>query len=457
MMPVQVYRRSLASRVIALTTIAVGISVTVVALAAYITVRSQTMSSLDASLRDRAAAAAKRDTLDALANEQIPSWALGAADVRIIFVDLSSFPIARSADNTSTITISNQELRVAAGDTAHSARTVIGRDGRYRMVAVHAGNGEALVLAQSLESTDAMLERLGLVLLLFGCAGVILAGVAGWAVAHNSLRPVRRLTTAVEDIARTQQLDPIPVEGNDELARLGNGFNRMLAALDASQRQQRELVADAGHELRTPLTSLRTNLDLLVQADGKLPPEQSQELMADVSAQINEMTTLIGDLVELARERPVGPTTEEVDLAAIVTQAVTRVRRRAPGLEYDVRLEPWWVLGDAAGLERAVTNLLDNAAKWSPAEGVVRVHLSQGTLMVSDAGPGIDAADISRVFDRFYRAATARTMPGSGLGLAIVRAVADRHGGVVRAGTGPDGGAGFWFFVPGRSTASDEA
>ena len=313
---------------------------------------------------------------------------------------------------------------MAAGTQKSSARTVFANGRRYRMVAVHAGTGEALILAQSLEATDRMLSRLGLVLLAFGLVGVVTAGFAGWAVASSGLRPVRRLTGQVEEIGRTQRLDPIPVEGSDEIARLAIAFNGMLAALSASQSRQRELVADAGHELRTPLTSLRTNLDLLVQSEGSLPAQQRHELLDDVRAQIGEMTTLIGDLVELARDEPPGDRVETVDFAGVVEQAVARVRRRAPNLPFDVQLSPWWVKGDAAALERAATNLLDNAAKWSPPDGVVRVHLTEGTLMVADAGPGIAAADLPRVFDRFYRSPSSRSMPGSGLGLSIVAAVA---------------------------------
>jgi two-component system sensor histidine kinase MprB len=450
--PTLIYRRSLASRVTLLTMVAVGLSVTVVAVAAYITVRAQTMATLDDSLKERASKAASSDTLDALAQQRVQSWALGAADVKIIFVDLDSVVPARSADNTETLSISNPEVDVAVGKDTTSARTVQSDGHRYRMVAVHAGHHEALVLAQSLEPTDRMLDRLGLVLLLFGLAGVLAAGLAGWGVATNGLRPVRRLTGAVEEIARTERLDPIPVEGSDEIARLSTAFNSMLAALSASRTRQRELVADAGHELRTPLTSLRTNLDLLVQSEGSLPAGQREELLDDVRAQIAEMTTLIGDLVELAREDPQSSADQEVELSEVVDQAVARVRRRAPGLTFEVKTSPWWLRGDPPALERAVTNLLDNAAKWSPEGGTVRVHLTDGTLMVADAGPGIPAADLPRVFDRFYRSTSARSMPGSGLGLSIVWAVAQRHGGVVRAGTGPDGGAGFWFWVPGRPT-----
>ncbi|MFP5291288.1 MAG: histidine kinase dimerization/phospho-acceptor domain-containing protein, partial [Actinomycetes bacterium] len=189
----------------------------------------------------------------------------------------------------------------------------------------------------SLRNNETTLERLGFVLLVFGLLGVVLATAAGWAVARNGLRPVRRLTHKAEEIARTEQLDPIEVEGNDEIARLASAFNAMLAALAASRDRQRRLVADASHELRTPLTSLRTNLDLLVQADarGGLSEQARTELMDDIRFQIEEMTTLIGDLTELARDEPPVVTAEPVDLAEVTARAVERVRRRASSLHFD--------------------------------------------------------------------------------------------------------------------------
>ena len=444
------YRRSLASRVTLLTTMAVGLAVTGVAFAAYATVRMQSLSSLDDSLHSRASQAATSATQDAMSGNAIPPWAVGATDVKILFVNTRGSVLGDVANKATAKTIGQPEYYVATGREGWSARTVSVNGDRVRVVAVPADSG-ALVLAQSLEPTERMLDRLGLVMLLFGVAGMIAAGLAGWAVARNGLRPVRHLTDAVEDIARTERLDPIPVEGRDEVARLSMAFNAMLTALSASQARQRQLVADAGHELRTPLTSLRTNLDLLAQADGshQLSPESRKELLDDVRAQISEMTTLIGDLVELAREDPTVPPVEPVELAAVVSQAVTRVRRRTTTVDFEVRTEPWWVTGDPAALERAITNLLDNAAKWSPPGGTVTVELAHGTVMVADEGRGIAPQDLDRVFDRFYRSPESRTMPGSGLGLSIVRAVADRHGGEVRAGTAPTGGAGFWFHVPG--------
>ena len=447
------YRRSLASRVTLLATIAVGLAVAFVAAAAFITVRVQMYETLDESLLKRASAAAESEALSVLTSRNVPSWMLGAADVRIGFIDeagrLSS--VDRAADS---VDLGAPEIAVARGQVRYSLRTIATEDGRYRVVAVPTQTpGIALVLAQSLESTERTLEKLGIVLLIFGVAGVIGAALAGWAVARNGLRPVRRLTTAAENVARTEQLDPIEVEGNDEIARLASAFNAMLAALSASRDRQRQLVADAGHELRTPLTSLRTNLDLLVQADrrGGLSETSREELLTDVRFQIEELTTLIGDLVELARDEPMPIAREAVDMAEIVDRAVARVRRRASSLDFDVHTNPWWVTGEPHALERAVTNLLDNAAKWSPPLGVVTVTLDEGTLMVADQGHGISEEDLPHVFDRFYRSKESRTMPGSGLGLSIVRQVVERHGGSVRAGRWDDGGAAFWLELPGSA------
>ena len=364
--------------------------------------------------------------------------------MKILFVYLNGANAqVRSLDTTSAMGISTPEIAVARGTSDYSARTVPFAGKHWRMVAVPAGRGQALVLAQSLEPTDQMLGRLGLVMLLFGVAGMIIAGLAGWAVARNGLRPVRRLTTAVEDIARTQRLDPIPIDGSDEVARLAASFNEMLRALSASQRQQRRLVADAGHELRTPLTSLRTNLDLLAQADGRagLSAEARAELLADVRAQIEELSTLVGDLVELAREEPAEPTVEPVELAAVVAQAVERVRRRR---HRRVRGPHQSLVGgrrlcgagagdhEPARQRRQVESARRAGSPWS---------CGRAPCVVSDQGPGIAAEDLDHVFERFYRSAESRGMPGSGLGLSIVRSVAERHGGRVSAGTAPGGGA----------------
>ena len=451
------YRRSLASRVTLLTTMAVGLTIAVVALGAYVTVRMQLQSTLDESLLDRAEQAARSPSvINQETGTEFPAVVLVATDVRI--------GMMYSGDSTKYTwfdrlgeppRLGASEQRVASGSDASSIRTVRTSDADYRVVSVPFDDDQALVLAQSLEPQQKVLAKLGIVMLLFGLAGVIAAGVAGWGVAANGLRPVRRLTTQVEHIARTEELQPIPVEGDDEIARLSSAFNQMLAVIAASRDRQRQLVADAGHELRTPLTSLRTNLDLLAQSDASgasLPPEARAELLADVRAQIEEMTTLIGDLVELARDEPMAHVIETVDLAEVVDHALARVRRRATGVAVEVDIEPWFVVGEQGALERAATNLLDNAAKWSPAGGTIRVTLRDGELVVEDEGPGIPDADLPRVFERFWRSEESRSMPGSGLGLSIVQQVAVRHSGSVEAGHAASGGARMVLRIPGAAT-----
>ena len=391
------YRRSLASRVILLTTIAVGVSVALVALASYLTVRHQILSALDESLHRRAYATAAYSPSQ-LAVGDIPKFLQGATDSSVGYVFANGRALMTKGPGGATVRPGAAEFAVASGASKFSCRTITASDGvDYRVATVPTPeDGIAFIVAQSMQANEVALDKLGLVMFLFGAAGVIAAALAGWGVARNGLRPVRRLTDAAEDIARTEKLDPIEVEGNDEIARLARAFNAMLAALSASRDRQRQLVADAGHELRTPLTSLRTNLDLLTQADrqGGLSEASRAELLDDVRFQIEELTTLIGDLTELAREQPARLALEDVDLADVTERAVERVRRRASSLHFDTHVEPWTVIGEPAALERAVTNLLDNAAKWSPPLGVVTVRLVAGTLMVSDQGHGIAEADL---------------------------------------------------------------
>lgn len=446
------YRQSLASRVVLLTTFAVALAVAFVAGGAYITVRMQLQSSLDSSLVDRAKTASSQ--IDQLQQrEDVPAYLLGASDVRIAFVEADG--VVRFLDRGDRIRLGVPELDVAQGKSGQSLRTVFADGVAYRVVSVPVTSepGLALVVAQSLEPQKQTLNRLGVVCFLIGLAGIVTAALVGMAVARNGLRPVRRITSDVERIARTEDLRPLPVEGDDEVARLATAFNHMLGSLAASRDRQRQLVADAGHELRTPLTSLRTNIDLLTQAGESSAPGLSDrartELLDDVRAQIEELTTLIGDLVELARDEPVSPVVATVELHETLEAAVARVRRRAPALTFQVDAEPWYVEGEAGAIERALTNLLDNAAKWSPPSGTVAVSLAGGVLTIDDEGPGIAEGDLPHVFERFYRASESRAMPGSGLGLAIVAQVAERHAGSVAAGRSPSGGTRMTFFLPG--------
>lgn len=449
-------RISLRSRVALLAAVCVGATVALVSLAGYLTVRTSLYEQLDDNLLQRAAGL-RTSLSQADQLQDIPTAIFSAADLRVSVIDLQAGQVIARGE----MTLGPAEFAVAQGRSPAS----LGTDRRHdlRMAAVPAGPGVAIVVGQPLQTTRTTLGRLGLVFGLVGGAGVLLAAVAGTAVASAGLRPVQRLTAATERVARTGELTPIPVAGDDELARLTTSFNSMLGALTESQERQRRLVADAGHELRTPLTSLRTNLDLLVASGRPDAPTLSEqdraELYYDVRAQIAELSTLVGDLVELARE-DAAAVPEPVDLVEVVERAVERARRRASGVTFHLALAPWTLLGDANALERAVLNLLDNAAKWSPPGGAVRVSLcptGDGTaaLQVADVGPGIAEADRPLVFDRFYRSTDARTLPGSGLGLAIVKQVAERHGGSVRAGPAPEGGALLTLLLPGLPAPSD--
>jgi len=213
----------------------------------------------------------------------------------------------------------------------------------------------------------------------------------------------------------------------------------MLGALEESSRAQRQLVADASHELRTPLTSLRTNIEVLA-SERELAPRDRQKLLADVVDQLGEMTTLISGLIDLARGEQQTAEPEDVRLDLVTAEAVERTRRYRPAVSFTTDLRESTVRGVSVTIERAVANLLDNAAKWSPPGGSVEVVVRNGSVTVRDHGPGIDESDLPYVFDRFYRAPSARGMPGSGLGLAIVRQVADAHGGTVVAERAEGGG-----------------
>jgi two-component system, OmpR family, sensor histidine kinase MprB len=302
-------------------------------------------------------------------------------------------------------------------------------------------HGVALQFFRPVDDIDHTLNRLELILLLV-VAGGIAAGAAGGAlVSRAALVPVRRLTSAAERIARTG--DPservADAGGPDELGRLGTAFNTMLAALEESIETQRRFVADASHELRTPLTSLQTNIEVLKQQE-RLHPGQRNKLFADLEREAHEMRDLITGLLELAR----GDANLErspVQLDELVESSVERAHSRFPNVKFNAELAPTTISGVPERIERAVWNLLENAGKWSPEGTTVDVTLADGELRVRDHGPGIAPDDRAHVFDRFYRAAAARSLPGSGLGLAIVREVAEAHGGSVSAEDAPGGGA----------------
>ncbi|HTR73142.1 MAG TPA: ATP-binding protein, partial [Solirubrobacteraceae bacterium] len=352
----------------------------------------------------------------------------------------SDLAIARTGEGSvlSDRTVRGAELRVLTEG--------LGRSG--------VGRGGAVMVARPLNEVNSELSRLLLILAAVGLAGIALALALGALVAKVALAPVRRFTARTETLTEegaladlrsvgpsldlTKRLD---VEGRDELARLAESFNRTLDALEQSVITQRQLVADAGHELRTPIASLRANIQTLSEAE-RLPPADLDSLKADILAELDELTSLVADVVELARgagpDR--GVQEGEVRLDQVVSSAIAKVARRG-NVRIDQRLEPTVVTGAGERIERVVSNLLENARKWSPPDGVVEVELRDGVLKVRDHGPGFEDADLAHVFDRFYRADGARALPGSGLGLAIVKQAAESCGGYAKAGNAPDGGA----------------
>jgi two-component system sensor histidine kinase MprB len=316
-------------------------------------------------------------------------------------------------------------------------------DGTHlRVLTTALPRGGAIQVARPLDEIDRQLDKIVLVLLVVGAGGVALGAALGAAVARTALAPIARFTRRTEELAA----DPDPAErmevvGRDELTRLARSFNTTLDALESSVEAQRHLVADASHELRTPIASLRANIQTLDEAE-RLPPADREALRADIVAELDELTALVADIVELARGAKPGRPDDEVRLDQLVETTVERARGRAgERVSFNVDAEPTLVRGDPQRIHRAISNLVDNALKWSPDGGDIELDLAGGELTVRDHGPGFTDGDLERVFERFYRADDARGMPGSGLGLAIVRQAAEAHGGTVEAANAPGGGA----------------
>jgi len=321
-----------------------------------------------------------------------------------------------------------------------TARDIQGDNVRLRQIVAPIPGG-AVVVSRNIDYLRHDLRRLRLILLLVTFGGVGVAALAGALVSRATLAPVRRLTGAAERVAKTR--DPserVPESGRGELARLGSSFNTMLAALEDALETQRQFVADASHELRTPLTSMQTNIEVLKQQE-RLAPDARGRLFDDLQREAHEMRDLIAGLLELARGEDPTLERQTVQLDELVSSVVERARARYPRLTFDERLEPATIEGIPDRIERAIWNLLENAGKWSESGSTVEITLANGEVRVRDHGPGIAPDDRERVFDRFYRAASARSQPGSGLGLAIVREVAEAHGGSVTAEEAPGGGA----------------
>lgn len=428
---------SLVHRLGALVGASTGAVVAVIATTAFLSFDHFSLATLDQSLRQRALQAASAGAVERVAGRVSPG-VLGAADVRIAVLSPSGTVVTSSRAEPSLV-LSGPEFDVALGRSSESMRTIRATDGTpWRVVAVPAESG-ALVLAQSLVPRERTMRRVLAMVTCLGLGGIGLSIGATVIMARRAVRPISQLTVAAEEISRTLDFTPFKVAGNGEVARLGSAFNRMLSAVNEAQESQRRLVADAGHELRTPLTSMRTNFELLASDEKlSLPSKIRNEITEAISGQLEEMTELISDLISLSREQLTE--TSIFDLADVVSAALGRAARRAPFLNFDVTLETFLTLGDPTASERAVLNVLDNAIKWSPPEGTVAVSLKGGVLSIADMGPGINATDRDKIFERFWRSPEARAMPGSGLGLSIVDKTMREHNGEIQVSESLGGG-----------------
>ena len=418
---------------------AVALAVIVASFVVYFVVRGELRGTVDESLRTTAGQLARTPIHDFKHFSVESESELGGAPGYPQLVDANG-EVGLPPGETVALPVTERVKEVARDGRGTFFMDARVNGTHVRVVTFPYVPGVAVQVARPLTEVDRSLGQIKNLLFLIGGAGIALAAALGFLVSRAVLAPVRRLTTATENVTETGDLsERIDARGRDELSRLAASFNMMLGALEDSVRLQRQLVADASHELRTPLTSLRTNIEVLA-SDRALPPGERERLLNDVVEQLGEMTTLIAGLIDLARGEQQLAEPEAVRLDLVAADAVESVRRARPGVTFATDLEESVVPGVPATIERAVANLLDNAVKWSPPGGRVDVAVRDGEVTVRDHGAGIDEEDLPYVFDRFYRARSARGLPGSGLGLAIVRQVAEAHGGTVVAERAEGGG-----------------
>ncbi|HEY7076700.1 MAG TPA: HAMP domain-containing sensor histidine kinase [Solirubrobacteraceae bacterium] len=446
---------TLRRRITVAAAIAVAVAVVLAAVVAYVAVRETLRGQVDQQLRAQAALIANGPRLTRRRGfPPRPILALPPArgdTARFVqFVTAAGVPAGRRGDVR--LPVSAASRAVAAGRAGEIVRDQRVGGVRWRVLTTPLREGGAVELGRSEASIDGVLARLRIILALLCVGGVALAVALGRLVSRNVVAPIVHVTDAARHIAETEDLGRrIDVSSQDEIGELAARFNAMLATLERSIGAQRQLVADASHELRTPVTSLRTNIEVL--ADDGLPPDERARLLDDVTQQVEELGSLVADLIELARGDEPRRETEDVRVDALVREAIARAARHAPDVEFRADLRPVVVEGTPDRLARAVNNLLDNAARHSRPGGLVEVSAGPAGVVVRDHGEGIDEGDLPHLFDRFYRGAAARGLPGTGLGLAIVRQVAEQHGGSVNAVNVAGGGAQFTLSLPATAPA----
>ena len=449
----------LRTRIAVVAALAVAVAVVVVSLGAYVAARRELRSEVDASLIERAMQLERLalDVRPVIREGRLPPplYALGgrrgpAFDTVYYQVVTPEGDLLLPRNQAPLPPVSANILE--NGPVLHDIRV----DGVHmRMISVSVGSVGIVQTARPLTEVDATLGGLAVVLFAVGLVGTAIAGGMGLLVARSALRPIDSLTAAAEEVARTQELGArIAIESDDEIGRLASSFNAMLAALEEARAQQRRLLRDAGHELRTPLTALRTNVELLARAD-QLGEGERRELLDAATAEVGALSDLVAEVVDLASSRYTDKPVEAIRLDEVVERAIDRFGRRS-GRRVDMRISPCWIAARRNAIDRAVSNLLENADKWSPSGAAIGVVLDDGELSVLDDGPGIDDVDKPFVFDRFYRSPSARAQPGSGLGLSIVAQIVKDHGGEVFARDADSGGAEVGFRVPVIAAPSSE-
>ncbi|MGA4506860.1 ATP-binding protein [Propionibacteriaceae bacterium G1746] len=446
----------LGRRLVTMTLLSLTLVVLAVGITAYFATRASLYQQLDRDLTAVGTSLVQTVQQDPATVGGLTAEATTTANVTVLVVRADG--VVTGVPGVSTIiTPGPQEIAAARTQLPSANRTLTTGSGvQFRVATVPFtadGQSYALVVARPLDSTHATLRNLWWVLLAVGLVGMVSVSAGAWWVSRQTLAPIRQLSNAVARITETDELTPIQSASTDDLGNLTESFNTMLNSLSSSRERQKRLIADAGHELRTPLTSMRTNVELLVADENRhmLPDGARAEILHDIAAQLGEFTSLVGDLVQLSREDKATAAPEALDFAEVVKAAIVRARRRGPNLRFDVELDPLFIMGESDTLERAVTNLLDNAVKFSPPGGTIRVHLEGDVLRISDEGPGIPDDDLPHVFDRFFRSDKARSTPGTGLGLSIVAHTVEAHGGWVTAGHAAEGGAEFTVHLPGTS------
>lgn len=449
--------QSLQWRLAFLTGASVAATVLLVGTTGFFITRWSLLNQLDQDLLRTAQQAASVLSSDLESLDRLTPDALGSSSSLLSVVSASGFTQTPAGQQVMLPRLP-EEIAIARLQSDTSAATTLASNGvEYRAVTVPmaitadgTSSYYAVTYGRPMQTVQSTLGSLWSVMLISGLLGIAATTLTALWAARTVLAPVKRLSTAVKNVTQTDQLNPIRIYGRDDLGELTQSFNTMLRSLQQSREQQRQLIADAGHELRTPLTSMRTNVELLVadERSGMLPPGARSAILGDVAAQLGEFTALVGDLVALTRDDHMQRPHEPLDLADVVASSVARAQRRGPGITFDVQTDQSHIMGDAQTLERAVTNLLDNAVKFSPVGGTVKVVLEQGVLTVRDSGPGIAEADLPHIFDRFFRSDRARNTPGTGLGLSIVAHTVEAHGGTIRASNHPEGGAQFVVKIP---------